>query len=473
MEKRKLPKSKPYFKEFDPRAIPYQYEVINDIYENFDYSLGVHEIMLSGSVGSAKSELMAHIAIRHCLEFSGARFLLGRRAMPQLKQTILKKVLNHMHGLKEGYHYKANKTNGSIQFKNGAEIMCISWADKNYEKMRSYEFSAAAIEELTENDSDEFEAMHSELVGRVGRVNSMNSDVTKNFIIYATNPDSPVHSAYNYFIKGCETYATRHVYYSLTRDNPFLPDWYEKGLRDKYDSKQIQRFLEGKWIHIGTDSVYYEYSSQVHYVLENTEVSPKYPLRISFDFNIGNNKPMSAVAFQYDHAHNEGIFIDEFVIEGARTLDIMEEIAGRGYFDIAFNPVIIIHGDSSGRHNDTRNIKSDYYLIEEFLANYKRKRGTSRRLEFDIDVPLANPAIRDRHNTVNGHLRNANGRVSIKIDKRCKTLDEGFTKVKLIETGKYIEDDSKPYQHITTAAGYGLVTASKYGDELPPITGGS
>jgi len=35
-------------------------------------------------------------------------------------------------------------------------------------------------------------------------------------------------------------------------------------------------------------------------------------------------------------------------------------------------------------------------------------------------------------------------------------LAEGFSLTKLKDGAQYIEDDSKRYQHITTAAGYGI-----------------
>jgi hypothetical protein len=56
----------------------------------------------------------------------------------------------------------------------------------------------------------------------------------------------------------------------------------------------------------------------------------------------------------------------------------------------------------------------------------------------------------------NGQFKNANGKVNLFVDKGCKTLEKGFRLTKLKPGGQYIEDDSKPYQHITTAAGYGI-----------------
>ena len=88
--------STPTLTEFNPNLIPYQYDVIKDIRTAYNYNLGVHELMLSGSVGSAKSLLMAHLVVTHCLANSGAVALIGRKAMPQLKDTLLQMILDHI-----------------------------------------------------------------------------------------------------------------------------------------------------------------------------------------------------------------------------------------------------------------------------------------------------------------------------------------------------------------------------------------
>ena len=177
---------------FNPKAIQWQFDLIRHIRKDADYSLGVHEYLLSGSVGSAKSEVCAHLAITHCLLYSDAEFLLGRQAMPRLKDTVIKKILDHLKGssLKEGKHYKHNKTTGEIDFSpcGGGRMITLSWADKDYEKFRSYEFSAGWIEELTENDSDMSKGFHTEMIARIGRINAQNSNVRENFVLYSTNP---------------------------------------------------------------------------------------------------------------------------------------------------------------------------------------------------------------------------------------------------------------------------------------------
>ena len=438
----------PNLENFDPTIIPYQYRVIKDIRRNYDYSLGKHEILLSGSVGSAKSILMAHLVVTHCLENKGALVCLGRRAMPDLKATILKEVLDHLEEVMvEGIHYEYNKSRPSIKFlHNKSEIMCASWADQNYRKARSYKLSMLAIEEVVENDNEEFDGFYKEWAARLGR----RPWIKENIIIGATNPDAPSHNAYDYFIIGEKKHKTRHVYYSKTSDNPFLPDTYIDQLRDMYTEKECRRMIDGEWLEIRSEIIYYAFDEELN-VIEDYKFNPELELCISFDFNIGFGKPLSASIFQ--EIDGKYTFFDEIVIHGCRTDEAVNEFLSKPYINTARK--IVVYGDAAGRHRDTRNKKSDYDLINNGLLGS----GVS----FKIDVPLSNPAIRTRHIDVNGKLCNANGERNLLVTKNCKTLIKGLRLTKLKKGSTYTEDDSasQDYQHISTTVGYGIVRREK------------
>ena len=131
-----LDKSTPSLFEFNPDHIPFQRQVMNDITKGYDYSLGYHEILLSGSVGSAKSLLCAHIVLRHCLEHKNARVLIGRRSLPDVKDTIFQMIVEHLEGsgFTENKDYSINYSSAYIEFSNGSIIIGKSWADKKYKK---------------------------------------------------------------------------------------------------------------------------------------------------------------------------------------------------------------------------------------------------------------------------------------------------------------------------------------------------
>ena len=68
----------------------------------------------------------------------------------------------------------------------------------------------------------------------------------------------------------------------------------------------------------------------------------------------------------------------------------------------------------------------------------------------------SNPPIKTRHNIVNAYCLNHEKRIRFYIYKDAPVSDEGMRLVKLKKGGNYIEDDSKRYQHVTTAIGYGV-----------------
>lgn len=433
--------STPTISSFDPDIIPYQRTIIEDIRNGFDYSLGTHEVMMSGSIGSAKSTVMAHIALTHCLLNVGARFLLGRLSMPALRATLFNKILEHIgDDLKEGRDYWLNQTTATVKFRNGSEIICRSWSDKKYFKVRSLELSGAAIEEIIENETQDF---YNEIKMRVGRL----PHIKENIIINATNPGSPESWQYKYFIES-QPSQTRHIYYSLTDQNPFLPKQYTEQLRRDLDPKLAQRMLYGQWIEINKEVIYYQYNPETQY-LKETEYTPNenHPIWLSWDFNIGQGKPMSVIAIQYI----DGIFhvFKEWVIDGMRTSDSVEEIEASGILEIPTD--FIVTGDAAGKNRDTRSKGSDYDIIMKYLSNVETKKGA---LSVERYVLPSNPPIRKRHNLVNAHCLNANDEVRLFLYKGVKTLDEGLRLTSLKKNGNYIEDDSKHFQHVTTALGY-------------------
>lgn len=433
-----MEKSNPTLSEFSP-VIPYQRQLINDIRQNFDYSLGKHEVLLSGAIGSAKSTVAAHLALTHVLSFKGARCLLGRRSLPDAKRTIFSKVLDHIPiEYIEGVHYWVNSTQASIYFINGSEIISGSWADKRYLKFRSLDLSAAIFEELVENENDDVQA-YTEIKMRIGRL----PHIKENWIISCTNPGGTDSYWYKYFIESENK--TKHVYYSVTSDNPFLPKSYIDSLKSDLDPKMVERMIYGKWIDIAGETIYYQYNREIHYRKDQYKINLQYPIHFSFDFNIGHGKPLSVVFFQYidDCFH----FFDQVVIEGLRTHEAMQEAHERGLFNYQV-PFYYLHGDASGKNQSTNSNKNNYEIITQFLDE--------NRIKYKYGVLKSNPPIKSRHNVMNAYLMNSYGQVRMYVYSSCPKGAEALQLTKLKDGGSYIEDDSKDFQHIGTAMGYGV-----------------
>jgi len=452
----------PSLLEFDPRKIQWQYDLIKKVRRGVDYSAGFHDWLLSGTVGSAKSMVGAHLGLTHCLQNPGARACLARRSMPDLKDTIFAKMLEHIGSdLKEGKDYWLNESRAQIKFRNGSKIISRSWGDRKSKKARSLDLSALIIEELTENEADEDRLAIEELKMRLGRV----AGVRENFCVAMTNPDSPAHWVYKYYFESDDP--NRHVVLSSLDQNPFLPPWYKAGLLKNLDPKTAQRMVFGQWIEIKGEVVYHAYDRDVNYRSSVYKVDPRHPIRIAWDFNIGEGKPLSVILFQYI----DGVFhwFDEVVVHSAITEEACQELGERGLLD--HDVEYIIHGDATGKARSTQAKHGNYEIIRQYLANKRVKVGDAyRAVRFKFEVLRSNPAIRERHRQVNAYFKNALGEVRSFVYAAAKTADEGFRLTKLKKGGQYVEDDSFSYQHITTAAGYGLVSTLAITNSKPQGT---
>ena len=437
--------STPTLSEFSPEHIDWQDKFIDHFYNRVDWTKGRHEFLLSGSYGSAKSMVAAHLGVRHCIENVGAVLLLGRKALPDLKDTIFKKIVEHLSGtLVKDRDYWVNESSARIRFRNGSQILSRSWSDKKYKKVRSLEISAAIIEEITENTEEDSEAYH-EIVDRVGRI----SHIKESWVISCTNPDSPAHWVWKYFI-GSPNSDTIQTFYSITADNPFLPDWYAAKIAEKYDAREIRRMLFGEWLELKTEVIYHQYDREKNYIDKSYVVNEMYPIILSWDFNIGKGKPLSMVLMQYV----SGVFhvFNEVVVDGMRTEGSCEELRERGLLD--YNTRYLIDGDATGKHRDTRSTLDDWEIIEEFLSNTRNKNGG--RIQFQMIVQRSNPRIRARHINVNGVLCNSLGTRRLFVYKDAPTAHDGLSFSKLKKGAAFQEDDSYHAQHISTAIGYAI-----------------
>jgi PBSX family phage terminase large subunit len=433
------------FEGFDPYVIPMQARLMDIIY-SWDYASSTPEIFLSGAYGSSKSIIAAHLAVRHCLDNPGAVVCICRRSLPDIKKTIYNEIVEHIQtpNLKQGVHYKTNETRAEIRFCNGSKIISASWADRKYKKFRSLKISMAIFEEAAENDEKDKEAFMT-IKARLRRL----PHVKENIMLVLSNPDEPDHWLYEYFIEGRKKHKTRLVLYSITTENPFLPEPYVKQLLQDLTPLEAQRFIYGLWISLLTEVVYSCYNPEVNYLKKKYKVDEHHPIGLTWDFNIGDGKPMSAALFQ----HIDGVyhFFNESVIKTARTENTLDDLDSRGLLD--YQTRYIVYGDAAGKNKCTRSKRNDYQIIYDFLER--------KGIEFEKRVPPANPPIRQRHNDVNRMCLNALKQVRLYVYETCPVLHKGFKQTKLKKGAGYIEDDSFEAQHITTAAGYGITRIEK------------
>lgn len=138
-------------------------------------------------------------------------------------------------------------------------------------------------------------------------------------------------------------------------------------------------------------------------------------------------------------------FVGEIVLESAISRQAAEEFVER-YKDHQ-NKMVFIYGDPAGRAGEKHGHKSDYTDIEDVLRR--------ENWRFERRVKPAHPAIKDRQNAVRAKVLNANDEVSLYVNpEKAPWCHRGLATVQLKEGSSFQEDQTNPYQHITTAIGY-------------------
>jgi len=146
-----------------------------------------------------------------------------------------------------------------------------------------------------------------------------------------------------------------------------------------------------------------------------------------------NINPMSAVV-----TVREGVdllVIDEIVIYGSNTDELVSELLARGY---APGTTIIYPDPAAKQRKTSAGGRTDLSILQN--------------AGFEVKVKHAHPAIRDRINAVNSRLKSNSGR-HLFVDPRCKQT------IQSLERQVYKEGTSQPdkdagFDHMNDALGY-------------------
>jgi len=142
---------------------------------------------------------------------------------------------------------------------------------------------------------------------------------------------------------------------------------------------------------------------------------------------------------------NQIFLLDEIVLESAVSKQSAIEFVDK--FRNHQNKHVLIYGDPSGRNGEKHAHESDYEEIEKVLRNNK--------WTYERRVDTSHPSIKDRQNAVRAKICNALGNRTLFVNPAtAKWCDKGLSTVQLQKGSSFQEDQTNPYQHITTAIGY-------------------
>jgi PBSX family phage terminase large subunit len=271
------------------------------------------------------------------------------------------------------------------------------------------------------------EVVYKEVVSRVREPTAVRRE-----ICLAGTPESLNSWGYDLCVGELGNTEETDVFRIATTENLSLPPSYIEDMKATYSAKALRAYLFGEFVDMTEGQVYHAFDH-----MDNVVSLPRHSaaqLGCGMDFNVN---PMAATVFWHAGSHIH--LIDEIELSNAGTEEMVIELKLR------YPELVDVYPDASGGARKTATSKTDHSILKSH--GYK------------LHHQPANPAIRDRINTVNGKLRNANGKVTCTIDPKCKKLKKYLATY----TGKNTKAD-KEKSHLLDALGYPIC-------ELFPIAG--
>jgi len=381
----------------------------------------------SGPVGSGKTVALVMECIRLAAVNPGLLGLMAAPTYPMLRDVFQRTMLETLENNKIPFNFLKQENHLEL-IDTGSEIIFRSADDPT--RLVGTNLAWFAVDELTFCKQESWLRLEARLRHPLAVQLSGIAAWTPNGFDWV----------YDKFIAGSE--ANYHATLARPRENKYLPDGFYDSLQQSYDPKFYQQEVLGEYLAVNTGRVYHGFSDQN---LEDVQYDPALPIIWALDFNVD---PLCSVIVQC--LGREIRVLDELFLRNSHTQAACDAFMER--FDIrgwTWPHQIHIHGDTSGRSRGTRASRSDYDLIQTALRNIA---GVTVRL----DVPAANPPVKDRVNAVNASLCNALQETHLLIHPRCEELVRDLRQVTW-NAGATVEIDkrSDPKRtHISDALGY-------------------
>ncbi len=300
-------------------------------------------------------------------------------------------------------------------------VICRSMEKPN--TIVGFKISRALVDEIDTLPKAKADNAWNKIIARL----RLKIDGVVNGIGVTTTPEGFLF-VYDKFAKNpSESYSM--VQASTYENAQYLPDDYIPSLRESYPDNLIDAYLNGQFVNLTSGTIYIQFDRLLNASTE-TETDHE-PLFIGMDFNVAN---MSAVVHV---KRDDGPVAVGELIGLYDTPDMIRAIKER-YPQLGRS--INIYPDASGNSRKTVNAsETDIGLL--------------RAAGFTVHVNGSNPSVKDRINSVNAALCNAEGLRSYKINTaRCPVTTENLEQQVYTEAGD--PDKTQGKDHTNDALGY-------------------
>lgn len=209
----------------------------------------VTEVGYGGAAGGGKSVLGSYMAIVLSEMYPGARGVIGRKELKNLKRTTMVSLFNCLTdlGYKQAVDYTYNDQTSELTFKNNSKVIFMDMShspqDTEYTRFGGLEITWAWIDESNEVP----EKAKAILKTRVGRHNVFGKEHAKPVFLETFNPNKG--HVYNDYYKPWKDGSLpdyRRFVRALPGDNPYLPKAYIDNLA-RSDKTTKERLLFGNF----------------------------------------------------------------------------------------------------------------------------------------------------------------------------------------------------------------------------------
>lgn len=380
--------------------------------------------------GTGKSEIMCTSALLDSLEGGADSLIAMYEPTYDLVRLILAPRMEEK--LQDwGVRYRYNKSENIIYTSNGQMGDFVLRTLDNPSRIVGYESFRAKIDELDTLKEDNAREAWTKIIARNRQSPSTymkNSSKPMNTVSVFTTPEG-FRFVYDKWKKN-----PRQGYgmvQASTMSNPFLPEDYVQTLRDSYPPQLIEAYLNGDFVNLTSGAVYTNFDRKRNH--SSRVIDPKDHLHIGMDFNVGKMSAIVHVEDQNDKGERIGTSVGELM--GLLDTPAMIEAINSRYPGHR----ITVYPDASGNNRKTGNAS------ETDISQLKK--------HFSVVNKAKNPFVKDRINSVQAALLNANGDVHYYVNTTlCPETTESLEQQVYNKQGE--PDKSHDNDHPNDALGY-------------------
>lgn len=392
---------------------------------------------MAGGVGCGKTEVGIVKSVVKSFSEPKSVGVIASNTYRQLTDSTLTRFLQRLDEWK--IKHKMNWNRMVLKIANNPDILCRTLT--NWEKLAGIEIGWFYIDEAWGSPVDGFRELTRRM--RCPWARRLEGFLTTNLNgfdwIWEEFYDRPMNDP--------RIRKSRGLIRATTLDNPLLVKDYIENLSTTLTYELLQQWVFAQFISVNSQACYYNFSRQYHVDKIDGEYDGDLPINLCVDFNYN---PLCASLSQHISQRKVAWTFDEFILAKASTYDLCDAVIGK-IGD--FKGDVYVYGDATGSRRQTQSRYSDYEIIRKRLGA-----AFPGRLHFR--VPKRNPPVRDRLNSVNSLLMNANGEVGYSIHPRCKKTIMDFETAEAPDLNPFAIDkrgvDGKPLTHPTDGVGYWL-----------------